>query len=140
MFPLRPFVDLLTAFASAMISTSLAQEIDTLLASGKLSRRQIALRVGVGRSTVDAIANGRRGLKGKDQTTHRPLHLPTSSPLRCPQCGYRVYLPCLICIARSLRQSNPGVQAATNSIDRQDIRRKARNRKRRARRGHLRAS
>jgi hypothetical protein len=83
-----------------MISTSLAQEIDRLLTASELSRRQIALRVGVGRSTVDAIANRRRGLKGKDQTTHRPLHMPTSLPERCPQCGYRVYLPCLICAAR----------------------------------------
>jgi hypothetical protein len=85
--------------AITMLTTAVVQEIDRLIREGELSQRQIAARLCVGRGTISAIASGRRGLYGKDP---RALHLPvrTSRPIRCPQCGYRVYLPCLICRVR----------------------------------------
>jgi hypothetical protein len=82
-----------------MLTTALVQEIDHLLREGELSQRQIAARLCVSRGTISAIASGRRGLYGKDP---RALRMPirTSRPTRCPHCGYRVYLPCLICRVR----------------------------------------
>jgi hypothetical protein len=83
-----------------MLPTSLVHEIDRLLQEGQLSHRKIATRLGVSRGTIGAIAKGHRGLYGMDPYKKRPPRAPTSSPTRCPDCGYRVYLPCLICNAR----------------------------------------
>lgn len=83
-----------------MLPTSLVLEIDRLLKEGRLSHRQIALRLGVSRGTISAIAQGRRGLYGKDPIDKRRARTPSSAPIRCPDCGHRVYLPCLVCITR----------------------------------------
>jgi hypothetical protein len=84
-----------------MLATALIQEIDRLLKQGQLSHREIATLVGVSRGTVNAIANGRRGLHGKDvQDGDVRASAPASPPLRCPRCGYRIYSPCLVCRAR----------------------------------------
>jgi hypothetical protein len=84
-----------------MLPTALVHEIDRLLREGQLSHRKIAARLGVSRGTVSAIAGGRRGLYGKDPADKKhPSLAPASPPTRCPRCGYRVYLPCLICVAR----------------------------------------
>jgi Helix-turn-helix domain len=87
-----------------MLPTSLVHEIDRLLKAGTLSHRKIALRLGVSRGTINAIANGRRGLHGKDPTDNRRAQTPSFAPTRCQDCGYRVYLPCLICSARQHKQ------------------------------------
>lgn len=87
-----------------MLPTTLVHEIDRLLKEGSLSHRKIATRLGVSRGTISAIANGRRGLHGMDPNANRTARSPTSAPTRCPHCGYRVYLPCLICGARQHRQ------------------------------------
>lgn len=87
-----------------MLPITLVNEIDRLLQEGKLSQRKIAFRLGVSRGTISAIASGRRALYGREPfETHSPL-VPTSPPARCPRCGYRVYLPCRVCIARQLKQ------------------------------------
>jgi hypothetical protein len=86
---------------SPMLPTAVVYEIDRLLRDGDLSHRKIAVRLGVSRGTVSAIAAGRRGLYGKDpRASGRHSIAPTSPPARCRRCGYRVYLPCLICQAR----------------------------------------
>jgi hypothetical protein len=84
-----------------MLPQSLIHEIDRLLKQRRLSHRKIAARVGVSRGTVSAIASGRRGLHGKDlrEAEFRSL-VPIAPAARCCRCGYRVYLPCLICAAR----------------------------------------
>lgn len=84
-----------------MLPTALIHEIDHLLKEGALSHRKIAIRLGVSRGTISAIANGRRGLHGKEADDVRRVRVHTSPPARCPRCGYRVYLPCLICEART---------------------------------------
>jgi hypothetical protein len=89
-----------------MHSSALILEIDRLLREGKLSHRKIAARLHVSRGTVGAIASGRRGLYGKDSHDYHDSPLPESPPTRCHHCGYRVYLPCRICLARKLRQQN----------------------------------
>ena len=84
-----------------MLPTALVHEIDRLLKRGELSHRKIAARLGVSRGIVSAIANGRRGLYGKDPPDEsRRSITPTSPAARCRRCGYRVYGPCLICEAR----------------------------------------
>jgi hypothetical protein len=101
----RSFVIGHSSFIRAMLPTSLVQEIDRMLKEGELSHRQIALRLNVSRGTISAIACGRRGLHGKDPVENRRFRTPTSAPKRCPCCGYRVYLPCLICRTRMVRES-----------------------------------
>jgi hypothetical protein len=87
-----------------MLPISLVQEIDRLVREGKLSRRQISLRVGASRAIISAIASGSRGLHGRESFHIRSKSIRTSAPRRCPECGYHVYMPCRICAMRSRRQ------------------------------------
>jgi hypothetical protein len=87
-----------------MLSKSLIDEIDQLLKEGRLSQRRIADRLRVSRGVVTAIAGGRRGLHGREVGDNVAMSLaPVGSPERCPRCGYRVYMPCLVCIVREHR-------------------------------------
>jgi hypothetical protein len=86
-----------------MLPTALVHEIDRLLDEGQLSHRRIAAHLNVSRGVVSAIANGSRGLYGKDPIETGRALVPTSPPTRCSGCGFRVYLPCRICIARQHR-------------------------------------
>jgi hypothetical protein len=83
---------------------ALVQEIDRLLKAGELSQRKIAERLGVSRGSVSAIAHGRRGLYGREPIENGSPLVPSSPPMRCHRCGYRVYLPCNICRVREHRQ------------------------------------
>jgi hypothetical protein len=98
-----------------MLATELILEIDRLLKEGELSHRKIAARLDVSRGTVSAIAHGRRGLYGKDaaEEKRRPL-APATPPIRCPRCGYRVFLPCLICLARHHRYERKNGECCPN--------------------------
>jgi len=86
-------------FRPAMLSKAVILEIDRLLREGQLSHRKIAQQLGVSRGTISAIVRGRRGLHGKEPVDERR----SAKATRCPACGYRVYLPCLICSARKYR-------------------------------------
>jgi len=89
-----------------MHSTAIIHEIDRLLKESGLSHRKIAAKLGVSRGTISAIAVGRRGLHGKNMHDDaRQPHPHASPPTRCPHCGYRVYLPCLICNTRQYQLS-----------------------------------
>jgi len=87
-----------------MLTTDLIREIDRLLQTGKLSRRRIADHLGVSRGTVNSVANGHRGLHGREPNSHYSPLIPSSPPVRCRRCGYRVYLPCIICRVRDHKQ------------------------------------
>jgi transcriptional regulator with XRE-family HTH domain len=89
-----------------MLSTALIHEIDRLLKEGELSHRKIADRLGVSRGVVDGLANGRRGLYGKEPDDEDRRSLATAT--RCTHCGYRVYMPCLICQAREHKYNQNG--------------------------------
>lgn len=84
-----------------MISLALEERIRQLLAEGKLSQRKIARITGTSRSTVGAIANGRRhaclARSVEDGAEHFSLQQP---PRRCPDCGGMVYMPCHLCRVR----------------------------------------
>ena len=83
-----------------MIATGVVEEIRRLLKDG-LSQRRIASQIGVSRGTVNAIAQG----KLVRNTLHRHVNNdgftpPTGLPVRCPECGCRVQMPCLVCYIR----------------------------------------
>jgi hypothetical protein len=86
-----------------MIAPNVVQEIRRLLIEERLSQRSVALRTGVSRGTVHAIARGkRRDLipRIKDQEVEKPV-----GPLqRCPTCGGKVLMPCLLCRLREMQQ------------------------------------
>jgi len=96
-----------------MLTLTMVEEIDRLLKEGQLSQRKIAARLGVSRGTVSAIASGRRGLHGKDPSDGVARLGVSGAPAeRCPRCGHRIYLPCLICLARQYRQSQKFLRTA----------------------------
>lgn len=86
-----------------MLSITAVEEIGFHLEAGQLTHRAIAKKVGVSRSTVAALAWGRRGSHGRSPDPE-PLEPPEfaapAPPARCPECGYLVHLPCLICRTR----------------------------------------
>lgn len=80
-----------------MLAVHVVLEVKRLLDEGQLSRRSIAKKLGVGRATVQAIANGKRGLHGREPTGDRLHPDAQMPPSRCPGCGKLVVLPCLYC-------------------------------------------
>jgi hypothetical protein len=97
-----------------MHSTATILEIARLLGEGELSHRQIAVELGVSRGTVSAIANGQRGLHGKETAAGRAFEPPPLPPERCTRCGYRIHPPCQICRARRARGANKRALAIRN--------------------------
>ena len=87
-----------------MIATTVVEEIGRMLREGGLSQRQIASHIGVSRGTVNAIALGRRGdNSGRRSALGGGFTPPTGMPVRCPGCGARVQMPCLVCHIRASR-------------------------------------
>jgi hypothetical protein len=102
-----------------MLPLALVEEIDRLLKAGQMSQRKIAVRLGVSRGTVSAIASGHRALFGKEPRDDEMPLTPSSPPVRCPGCGYRVYMPCRICYIRrrqAQRQAFLGFNADVNDF------------------------
>lgn len=83
-----------------MLSLAVVEEIAFHLDAGQLTQREIARRLRVGRATVSAIAQGRRGIYGRVANPEPPKPEMPAPAVRCPQCGYLVHLPCLVCRAR----------------------------------------
>jgi DNA-binding XRE family transcriptional regulator len=85
-----------------MLPQALVLEIKRLLDEQRLSQRAIADRLGVSRGTVNNIANGRRGVYGRElPPVERSGAEPSGVPHRCRGCGGLVYQPCLLCRARA---------------------------------------
>jgi hypothetical protein len=103
-----------------MLAHSTVLEIERLLKQGKLSHRAIAARLGVGRTSVGAIATGSRHLYGKGTPDeNRSLRIAGALPQRCPHCGHRVYLPCLVCSTRHFQQVRKATKVLTARARRQ---------------------
>jgi hypothetical protein len=90
-----------------MLSALKVLEIRCLL-NQELSQQAIADKLGVSRTTVNAIASGRRGLFGREELgSRRRPRLGRVDPgveaIRCPGCGGLVYAPCLLCRSRNYR-------------------------------------
>jgi hypothetical protein len=88
-----------------MLPLVVVEEIQRLLAEGQLSQRKIAIKLGVSRGTVGAIASGKRGGYGREPDADQP-ELPSTDlpPERCQGCGAMVYMPCVLCQARRYAQ------------------------------------
>jgi transcriptional regulator with XRE-family HTH domain len=84
-----------------MIAAQIVTEVRRLLREEILSQRKIAWLMGVSRTTVAAIASGKR----PDYDLLRQLRddeweEPTGPAVRCPGCGGRVHMPCQLCRTR----------------------------------------
>jgi Helix-turn-helix domain len=87
-----------------MLALALIEKIERLLQEGELSQRKIAELVGVSRGTVAAVATGRRGINGREPgESCRDPRVHLAPPERCPECGFLVYMPCLVCRTREHR-------------------------------------
>lgn len=94
-----------------MITTSVLDEIRRLLRENRLSQRGIARQVGVSRGTVNAIANGKHlGKSLRRPTDDSGFAPPGGLAVRCPGCGGKVQMPCLLCHLRQ-RRANPTVRS-----------------------------
>ena len=82
-----------------MICPETVKEVERMLIEGQLSHRQIAAATGVGRTTVGAIAAGKRIVHEREELPPEP----EGPPRRCPGCGGLVYLPCQACHVRSVQ-------------------------------------
>jgi hypothetical protein len=89
-----------------MIATTVVDEIQRMLREGHLSQRTIAVRIGVSRGTVNAIALGKhvRNPVRRPRGEEEGFIPPTGLPVRCPGCGGKVQMPCLLCYIRTRRR------------------------------------
>jgi len=87
-----------------MLALGLVNEIKRLIETKGLSQRQIAKRLGISRGTVSDVAKGRRRTHTKNADADRSVFSNESELTRCPSCGGKVYMPCLLCQIRSLKQ------------------------------------
>ncbi len=97
-----------------MLQKEKVLEVKRLLDEGCLSRRAIAEQTGVSRGSVNAIANGDRGLHGAGPEEVLQFPFRSTVAKRCPGCGGLVYMPCVLCEARDrgLRDSSDANRAA----------------------------
>jgi len=84
-----------------MIANALIEQVQNLLGAG-LPHREIAKITGVSRSTVNHIAQGRRGILVDRMESPYQSHRAEHPPERCCGCGSLVYLPCRACALRAL--------------------------------------
>jgi hypothetical protein len=83
-----------------MIAPDTVADIRRLLAEDVLGQREIARRMGVCRSTVGAIAAGRRLDRPAKRPPEADLWETSDPPERCSTCGGLVYMPCMLCRLR----------------------------------------
>jgi hypothetical protein len=80
-----------------MISSHKERKIKRLLATG-LSGRKIEKITGVSRGTICNIANGSRRIK---KVIYDETIWDGCEKKRCPECGAKVFMPCLACAVRN---------------------------------------
>jgi transcriptional regulator with XRE-family HTH domain len=96
-----------------MIATTVVDEIRRLLRQGGLSQRKIASQIGVSRGTVNAIALEKRPDSSAPwRHEHDGFVPPTGLPVRCPGCGGKVQMPCLLCYMRARKPREKAPQSS----------------------------
>jgi hypothetical protein len=105
-----------------MIASHLVEQVEQLLAEGKLSHRKIARLTGVSRGTIGAIASGKRCIRPRAMCLweDEPV-IPDTPPQRCPDCGGMVYMPCRVCRTRKAAARSPGLRSLMQGNARQPI-------------------
>ena len=90
-----------------MLAPAVVVEIQRLLAEHQLSQRAIARQLGVSRGIIQLVAQGKRRVQAA-RPEQPSLASRRSGPLqRCPGCGGRVHLPCLVCRLRAAARAQP---------------------------------
>lgn len=95
-----------------MIAEEKIREAESLLAKGGLSQRTIAKLTGLSRGTVSLLANSKRRIYVKAVDPDMPAEPEKSPPVRCPNCGTMVRMPCLLCFLQSLADRNSPLMQA----------------------------
>jgi len=81
------------------------REVRRLWGDGCRSRRRIARRLGISREVVNQIVSGTFVLQmSVDEEPDMPMPDCEGSPVRCPGCGGKVFLPCRLCQLRELKR------------------------------------
>ena len=90
-----------------MIELEKIQRVHRLLATSEHSQRAIALLAGVSRATVRQVARGlfdERIASITDEDLEPELDEPQRPYVRCPTCGGRVWMPCVLCQMAARRE------------------------------------
>jgi endonuclease G len=90
------------------ITREIFEEVNRLLAL-RWSHRRIAGQTGVSRSTVNNIAHGYQ-----PRLDESPGVIPNGPLGRCPGCGGRVFLPCVLCQVRALKAEEQRARKQTS--------------------------
>src|SRR5689334_722087 len=88
-----------------MIPSCKVVEVQRLLTEGALSQRQIALRTGISRATIAAIADGTRpdyDVRRREQQLRHAAEEDIGPVERCDGCGGLTHLPCRLCRVRQM--------------------------------------
>lgn len=96
-----------------MIPAEIVLEIQRLLADGQLTQGQIAQKLGVSRTFVNFVHRGR--LHTPFQTRIRDDREAEPLPRRCPECGAKVFMPCIACRTRAYIAQQKAWKAKTSS-------------------------
>ena len=92
-----------------MLALGLVNEIKRLLEPKDLSQRQIAKRLGISRGAVGDVAKGRRRTAAINMDEELTAFSDESVLGRCPGCGGKVYMPCLLCQTRSFQRNQRAI-------------------------------
>ncbi|MCL2745437.1 MAG: hypothetical protein FWE67_16475 [Planctomycetaceae bacterium] len=88
-----------------MLSHKQIEKVKKLLKAGKHSERAIARLTGVARTVIHRLANGKNKKWFREEHQWDDHWHGLRSPIpnqRCPKCGAKVQMPCLVCIMREL--------------------------------------
>jgi DNA-binding XRE family transcriptional regulator len=95
-----------------MLSPDVIRKIQQLLEERQHTHRKIATSVGVSRSTVAAVAKGERRITDTVRRVPKPKPKPKPPEgiQRCPSCGAKVRMPCLLCQMREMASNEQAPQ------------------------------
>jgi DNA-directed RNA polymerase subunit RPC12/RpoP len=93
------------------ITLAMVEVVERMLAEGLVSQRKIAKLVGISRGTVNSIALGRRP---RISTPADEFERQRGPLVRCPGCGGKVFMPCLLCHVRQLKARDEGLQVCAH--------------------------
>jgi hypothetical protein len=93
-----------------LIAASLIRRAEVLLRENRMSRRRIALELGISRTTVGKVASGVLTSAARqhyeDTISSRPRQSTQVEPFRCPRCGgtSKVF-PCQKCFVETVKEA-----------------------------------